>query len=124
MKTAADAMTRHVVDISPDATVAEAIEKMKQWNVSSLLVQRKDATDTWGFMSQTDVIEKVVAQGLNPQDVLVHEIMTKPVITVPPNCSLQDCAALMARADIRRVLVFDGQDIVGIVSSSDIFNVT
>jgi CBS domain-containing protein len=29
----------------------------------------------------------------------------------------------MARADIRRVLVFDGQDIVGIVSSSDIFNV-
>ncbi len=124
MKTAADAMTRHVVDIAPDATVAEAIEKMKQWNVSSLLVQRRDATDTWGFMTQTDVIEKVVAQGLNPADVLVHEIMTKPVITVPPNCSLQDCAALMARADIRRVLVFDGQDIVGIVSSSDIFNVT
>ena len=36
---------------------------MKQWNVSSLLVQRKDPTDTWGFMSQTDVIEKVVAKG-------------------------------------------------------------
>ncbi len=50
--------------------------------------------------------------------------MTKRVITVPPNCSLRDCAALMARADIRRVLVFDGQDIVGIVSSSDIFHVT
>jgi signal-transduction protein with cAMP-binding, CBS, and nucleotidyltransferase domain len=106
-----------------DATVAEAIEKMKQWNVSSLLVRRKDTTDTWGFMSQTDVIEKVVAQGLNPAEVLVHEIMTKPVITVPPSCSLQDCAALMTRADIRRVLVFDGQDIVGIVSSSDIFNI-
>jgi CBS domain-containing protein len=96
---------------------------MKQWNVSSLLVLRKGSTDTWGFMSQTDVIEKVVAPGLDPEKVQVHEIMTKPVITVPPNCSLQDCAALMARADIRRVLVFDGQDIVGIVSSSDIFNV-
>lgn len=123
MKTAVDVMTRHVVDIEPDATVEEAIDKMKQWNVSSLLVQRKDATDTWGFMSQTDVIEKVVARGRDPEEVLVHEIMTKPVITVPPVCSLQDCAALMARADIRRVLVFDGQDIVGIVSSSDIFNV-
>lgn len=123
MKTAVDVMTKHVVDIEPDATVADAIDKMKQWNVSSLLVQRKDATDTWGFMSQTDIIEKVVAPGLDPDDVLVHEIMTKPVITVPPNCSLQDCAALMARADIRRVLVFDGQDIVGIVSSSDIFNI-
>jgi CBS domain-containing protein len=123
MKTAADVMTRHVVDIEPDVSVAEAIEKMKQWNVSSLLVLRKGSTDTWGFMSQTDVIEKVVAPGLDPEKVQVHEIMTKPVITVPPNCSLQDCAALMARADIRRVLVFDGQDIVGIVSSSDIFNV-
>jgi len=124
MKTAADVMTKHVVDIEPDATVADAIDKMKQWNVSSLLVQRKSPTDTWGFMSQTDVIEKVVAIGLDSASVQVHEIMTKPVITVPPNCSLADCAALMARADIRRVLVFDGQDIVGIVSSSDIFNVT
>lgn len=123
MKTAADVMTKHVVDIEPDVNVADAIEKMKQWNVSSLLVLRKGSTDTWGFMSQTDVIEKVVARGLDPEKVQVHEIMTKPVITVPPSCSLQDCAALMARADIRRVLVFDGQDIVGIVSSSDIFNV-
>lgn len=123
MKTAADVMTKHVVDIEPDATVADAIDKMKQWNVSSLLVQRKDTTDTWGFMTQTDVIEKVVAQGLDPASIYAHEIMTKPVITVPSNCSLPDCAALMARADIRRVLVFDGQDIVGIVSSSDIFNV-
>lgn len=124
MRTAADVMTKHVVDIEPDATVSEAIDKMKQWNVSSLLVQRKDPTDTWGFMSQTDIIEKVVAVGLDPEKVLVHEIMTKPVITVPSNCTLQDCAALMARADIRRVLVYDGQDIVGIVSSSDIFNVS
>jgi CBS domain-containing protein len=124
MKTAVHVMTKHVVDIEPDATVAQAIDKMKQWNVSSLLVERHGPTDTWGFMSQTDVIEKVVAKGLDPDDILVHQIMTKPVITVPPNCSLQDCAALMARADIRRVLVFDGQDIVGIVSSSDIFNVS
>jgi isocitrate dehydrogenase len=124
MKTAADVMTKHVVDISPDATVSEAIDKMKQWNVSSLLVQRSSPSGTWGFVSQTDVIEKVIAQGRDPDQTLVHEIMTKPVITVPTNCSLMDCAALMARADIRRVLVFDGQDIVGIVSSSDIFNVT
>ena len=124
MKTASEVMTKHVVDIEPDVTVAEAVQKMKQWNVSSLLVQRRDAADAWGFMSQTDVIEKVVAQRLDPEKVLVHEIMTKPIITVPPNCSLHDCAALMARADIRRVLVFDGQDIVGIVSSSDIFDVS
>lgn len=124
MKTATDVMTKHVVDIEPTATVADAIAKMKEWNVSSLLVQRTEPSDTWGFMTQTDVIEKVVARGLEPASVHVYEIMTKPVITVPPNCSLPECAALMARADIRRVLVFDGEEIVGIVSSTDIFGVT
>jgi CBS domain-containing protein len=48
--------------------------------------------------------------------------MSKPVITVSPKSSLQECAALLARADIRRVLVYDGKEIVGIVSSGDIFN--
>jgi CBS domain-containing protein len=122
MKTAAAVMTKHVVDIEPDVVVAEAIDKMKQWNVSSLLVKPESDMDTWGFMTETDVIEKVVAEGLDPQAVLVHDIMSKPVITVSPNYGLQECAALLARADIRRVLVYDGQEIVGIVSSSDIFN--
>jgi CBS domain-containing protein len=122
MKTTADVMTRHVVDIEPNATVAEAISKMKQWNVSSLLVKRESGMGTWGFMTETDVIEKVVAKELEPAEVLVHEIMSMPVITVSPKSSLQECAALLARADIRRVLVYDGTNMLGIISSSDIFN--
>ena len=122
MKTVAEIMTANVVSIEPYATVAEAIAKMKEKGVSSLLVKRESDMDTWGFMTETDLIEKVVARGLDPAGLHVHEIMSKPVITVSPKSSLQECAALLARADIRRVLVYDGQDIVGIVSSSDIFN--
>jgi CBS domain-containing protein len=122
MKTAADVMTQQVVDIEPDATVAEAVARMKERKVSSLLVKPECDMDSWGFMTETDVIEKVVAKGLNPAEIQVHEIMTKPVITVSPRYSLQECAALLARADIRRVLVYDGHQIVGIVSSGDIFN--
>ncbi len=121
MKTAADVMTRDVVTIEPHATVAEAVDRMKQRKVSSLLVKRESEIDTWGFMTETDVIEKVVAKELDLAEVHVSEIMSKPVITVPPTHSLQECAALLARAEIRRVLVYDGRAIVGIVSSSDIF---
>jgi signal-transduction protein with cAMP-binding, CBS, and nucleotidyltransferase domain len=122
MKTASDVMTKHVVSIAPNATVTHAIDKMKERNVSSLLVRPESDMDTWGFMTETDLIEKVVARGLNPESVTVHEIMSKPVITVSSKSSLQECAALLARADIRRVLVYDGKEIVGIVSSSDIFD--
>jgi CBS domain-containing protein len=122
MKTAAEIMTKPVVDIEPDATVAQAIAKMKEHNIFSLLIRCDKRMDTWGFMSETDVIEKVVAKGLDLAEVYVHEIMTKPIITVAPGTSLQDCAALLTRADIRRVLVYDGKNFVGIVSSRDIFN--
>jgi len=122
MKTAAEIMTKPVVDIEPDATVAQAVAKMKENKIFSLLIKHDKRMNTWGFMSETDVIEKVVAKGLDLSAVYVHEIMTRPVITVAPSASLQDCAALLARADIRRVLVYDGKNIVGIVSSRDIFN--
>lgn len=122
MRTAANIMTKNVINIRPDATVADAVQKMKEHDVSSLLVRCDDAMHTWGFMTETDVIEKVVAQELDPTRVTVKEIMSKPVITVPPQASLQECASLLARADIRRVLVYDGKEFVGIVSSTDIFN--
>ena len=121
MKTAADVMTKHIIDIEASATVSQAIQKMKEANVSSLLIKPEGSMDTWGFMTDTDLIEEVVAKGLNPAEVYVHEIMSKPVITVSPKSSLQECAALLARAEIRRVLVYDGKAIIGIVSSGDIF---
>jgi CBS domain-containing protein len=121
MKTVAEIMTSNVVSIEPHATVAQAIAKMKEKGVSSLLVKRESDMDTWGFMTETDVIDKIVAKRLDPEQIHVNEIMSKPVITVSPQSSVYESAALLARADIRRVLVYDGKAIVGIVSSSDIF---
>ena len=121
MKIAADVMIKHVVDIEPDAPVSEAIAKMKELKVSSLLIKTTGGMATWGFMTETDIIEKILAKSLDPAEVCVSEIMSRPVITVSPGYGLQECAALMARAGIRRVLVFDGHSIVGIVSTSDIF---
>jgi CBS domain-containing protein len=122
MKSAAQIMTKHVMDIAPDAPVAEAIDKMKRDDISSLLIKTEGGMATWGFMTETDIIEKVVAKSLSPAEVRVVDIMSRPVITVAPSYSLQECAATMARARIRRVLVYDGHSIVGIVSTSDIFN--
>ncbi len=124
MKTAADIMTQNVVSIHPDATVKEAMDFMRSQGVSSLLVEPRNDRDTYGFMSRRDIVERVVAKGRQPEDCQVSDIMSKPLITVTPDTSLQDCAALMEEAGIRRVLVFDGQNVVGIVSNTDILYAT
>jgi CBS domain-containing protein len=121
MKTAQDVMTKNVATIPPHSTVAEAIQRMRDSRVGSLLVDRLSPADTWGIITQTDIVQKLVASDTDPGQVEVIKTMTKPVTTVRPNTSLQECARLMARDHIRRVFVFDGHNIVGVVSATDIF---
>jgi len=54
--------------------------------------------------------------------VKVFEIMSKPLVTVSPGLQLKYCARLFNAAGIRRAVVFDGKEIVGILSNTDIFN--
>jgi CBS domain-containing protein len=121
MKTAQEVMTKDVATIQPYATVAEAIQHMRDRRVGSLLVERVSPSDTWGIITQTDVVRKIVAPDKDASRVKVADVQSKPVTIVRPNTSLQDCARLMARDRIRRVFVFDGHNIVGVVSASDIF---
>ena len=124
MKTVADVMAREVISIDADRTVSEAVALMKRRNISSLLVDRDSSVDAFGIVTENDVINEVVALGRDPKATKVREIMSKPIVTIPPECSLKDCAHLMSQRDVRRLPVFDGRRVIGIVSSTDIFDVT
>jgi isocitrate dehydrogenase len=68
-----------------------------------------------------DVLKKIVRDDRQLDGLTVEEIATRPLITVAPDLSLKDCAALMLEKNIRRVVVIkDGQP-VGIISETDIF---
>lgn len=119
---ASDVMKKSVVFVEGKASVADAIKLMKTRKVSSLVVNRRDHGDAWGIMTRKDVVNKIVDPGKDPTDVKVHEIMSKPLVTISPGLSLKYCARLMHNTGIRRAVVFDGKDIVGMLSNTDIFN--
>ena len=122
MKTAQEIMTKEVATIHPYATVAEAIHRMRERQVGSLLVEQVSPSDTWGIITQTDVVQKVVASDMDPAQVKVTEVMSKPITIVRPDTPLRECARLMGREHIRRVFVFERRKVVGVVSASDIFD--
>jgi CBS domain-containing protein len=122
MKTAQEIMTKDVATVHPHATVAEAIQRMRERQVGSLLVEQVSPSDTWGIITQTDVVQKVVASDNDPARLKVAEVMSKPITIVRPDTPLHECARLMGREHIRRVFVFERQHVVGVVSASDIFN--
>ena len=119
---ARDVMTTDVVFVDGSATVAEAVKTMRDASVSSLVVNRRDSDDAWGIMTQKDVVNKVVDPGKDVIRVKVYEIMSKPLITVAPGLALKYCARLFRMSGIRRAPVFDGKEIVGLLSHTDIFN--
>lgn len=120
--TAGDVMHKEVVFIDGKKSVADAIRLMREKKVSSLIVNRRGVEDAFGIVTRKDVVSKVVDPGKDPAQVKVFEIMSKPLITVSPGLQLKYCARLFNAAGIRRAVVFDGKEIIGILSNTDIFN--
>jgi CBS domain-containing protein len=123
MKTAQQVMSRTLHTISPDASVAAASRKMQQNGIHSLIVERSDGVDAYGIITDTDVVQKVLALDKNPAAVCVRDVLSKPIITIPPECTLFDIARLMAYHHVNHLPVFDGKQLIGMVSSTDIFHV-
>lgn len=122
MPKAQEAMTKEVVTIDGSATVAEAVQKMRERNVSSLVVERRSVEDAYGILTRKDVVSKVVSAGKKLDEVKVYQVMSKPLVMVSPGLELKYCARLMSMAGIRRAPVFDGKEIIGILSNTDIFH--
>ena len=120
MAKAQEVMTKEVVTIDGSATVAEAVQKMRERKVSSLIVERRSVEDAYGILTRKDVVSKVVSPGKKLDGVKVYEVMSKPLVMVSPGLELKYCARLMAMAGIRRAPVFDGKEIIGLLSNTDI----
>jgi CBS domain-containing protein len=122
MPTARDIMSSNVVMIDGMATVAEAVQVMKEKGVRALVVDRREDDDAYGMVTQRDVAYKVLAQGLDPTAVKVHEIHSKPLVVVNPDLDVKYVARLMANFRLSRAPVIFGHKVQGIVSVSDLVN--
>lgn len=121
MYTVTSIMKSPVVSIEGNKSVAEALHRMQEMGISSILVTPAATGEPRGIMTKRDVISKVVSHGKDPEKLRVQDVMTAGLITVPPDCPLRDAAALMMEKGIRRVLVSQAGKIVGIVSDTDVF---
>ena len=117
-----DMMNKNLVRIGRDATVFEAVSLMRKEHVSCLLVDRLEHNDAWGIIVRKDIVNKVIEPGKDPDKVKVSEVMTSPLIMVSNGLSITYCIKLMRTAGIRRAPVFDGENVVGIISNTDILN--
>lgn len=113
-------MTREVITVPASTRVAYATHLMRQKGITSVVVE-PDEKGEWGIMTMRDVLKHIVGEDHSPEEVLVGEIATKPLIYVSPDTSLRDCSKLMVEKNIRRAVVKQDGRPVGIISDTDIF---
>jgi CBS domain-containing protein len=108
--------------IVPDATVYDAIALMANKGIGALLVLSGGRLD--GIISERDYARKVILEGRSSKDTLVREIMTRPVVTVTPEDTVDICMKIVTERRIRHLPVVDRDNIVGIVSIGDLVRAT
>lgn len=120
MPSARDLMTTDVVMIDGMASAADAAKLMHERDVRALIVDRRDASDAYGIVTQRDIAYEVVAPGVDPAEVKVHEIMSKPLVVVNPDLDIRFVARLMRNMGLSRAPVIAEGKLQGIVSVSDV----
>jgi CBS domain-containing protein len=117
-------MHRYLEVVPPEATIVEVAERMRGKSLGSLLVESTDAegriSRRSGIVTETDLIRKVLAKGMDPFLTMVDQIMTSPLLTITPDRPMLDASHLMERNHVRYLCVSDKDEIVGIISMRDL----
>ena len=115
-----DIMVTEVVTIDGIATVREALHIMRERRIKSLVVNRRSKDDAYGIVTLYDIINKVVTRQRQLDMTNVCDIMTKPLLTVSKGLRIKYAAGMMSQFDVKRAVIIENGELVGIVSMEDI----
>jgi len=115
-------MTREPASCVASDTAARAAYLMEHWKVGGIpVVDDLDVDRLVGMITERDLAEKVVAQGLDPRRVKAEEIMTRPAVACREEDELDAAVQLMHARGIGRIPVVDkAWRLVGIISEADL----
>lgn len=113
-----DIMTASVRTVPTNASVADAAKAMAKWKIGSLVIV--EGRKPVGIITEGDV-SKCVAKGLNPSKTAVM-YQKKKLITTEPGERIEMAAKIMAAANVKKLPVMEGDELVGMVTQTDIVN--
>lgn len=102
----------------PETSIFEAIKKMSELNIGSLLVLVDGKLA--GIITERDYMDKVILKGKNSKETPVSEIMSKEVYRVQASDDINTCMRIMTDQKIRHLPVVDDSNISGVISIGDV----
>ena len=113
-----DVMVTNVVTVDVGVDVRKAVERMNNQEISCLVVLEKG--NFAGILTERDVLKRVVAEARNPEETLVGDVMSKPLIVVDPDARLEEALELMFEKRVKKLTVVKDKELVGLITMTDI----
>ncbi|MCU0983934.1 MAG: CBS domain-containing protein [Acetobacteraceae bacterium] len=115
-----EAMTTDALVVDGLTPVSEALAMMRERNISSLVVERRDERDEYGIVLVADIAREVVNGNRVPSRTHLYEVMTKPAPCIDAEMNVRYAIRLMHRLGLTHALVVEGRRLIGIVTLRDL----
>ncbi len=115
-----DVMTTSLHTIDGLATVQDAIDLMREHQISSLVIDRRHEGDEYGLLVVADIANKLIAHDRSPERTNVYEVMSKPVLTVDREMDIKYAIRLLSGFGVSRAIVTAQNVLVGMVTLRDL----
>ena len=113
-----DVMVTDLVTVTVDLNVKEAVKVMNDFEIGCLIVVEDGKAV--GILTERDVLKRVVEKGKDPEKTLVKDVMSKPLIVVTQEISLEEAIETMFKNKIKKLPVVKDGKLVGLVTFTDI----
>jgi CBS domain-containing protein len=114
-----EVMIKDVKTVRPTETIKEAAAMMNENRFGSLIVV-SGTGKIEGIVTERDILTDVVAEGKDSNSVRVEDIMTKDLVIISPDKTLEEAADLMTEKKIKKLPVVEGGKLIGIVTATDL----
>ncbi|MBI4714623.1 MAG: CBS domain-containing protein [Nitrospirae bacterium] len=113
-------MTKNLVKVDRQQTVQDVAKLMKEKKIGSVLIA--EGKEIVGIVTETDIVRKVVAQGIDAGSFLVKGIMSAPVYSIDGDKTIFEAGELMDEKRVRHLVVTENGEISGMISVRDIIH--
>jgi len=113
-----DVMTYPAITEDEDVSIAAISKCMKRSGIGSVVITKEG--NPVGVVTDRDIVIKVIMKNRNPDTVKAKEIMASPLVTIEVDVSIMGACKVLIEKGIRRLLVIDDGELVGIVSLRNI----
>lgn len=107
-----------VWSVSPEATVFEALELMAKKNIGAVLVMKDGKLE--GIFSERDYAHRGILEGHHSKETKVSHLMTKAVLHIGPETTMDECMLLFTEKRIRHLPVLENGSAIGVISIGDV----